>query len=63
MPHLGEEAKGWWGIWVVNRELDVSLGEQTEGDCQHMFLQTAKPDFRSAVFKSFEPERLQGDVN
>lgn len=35
MPHLGEKAEGWWGIWVVNWELDVSLDWQTEVDNQH----------------------------
>lgn len=30
VPHLGEEAEGWRGVWVVNWKLDVSLGEQTE---------------------------------
>lgn len=37
VPHLGEEAEGRWGVRVVDWELDVSLGEQTEVDSQHMF--------------------------
>lgn len=28
MPHLSEESEGRWGVWVVNRELDASLGIQ-----------------------------------
>lgn len=26
VPHLGEEAEGRWGVWVVYGELDPSLG-------------------------------------
>lgn len=44
VPHLGEEAKGRWGVWVINWELDVSLEEKAEADSQHV-LQTPKPDF------------------
>lgn len=29
VPHLGEEPEGRWGVWVVNRELDPSLGHTT----------------------------------
>lgn len=32
VPHLGEEAEGWWGVRVVDWKLDVSLGEKTEVD-------------------------------
>lgn len=26
VPHFGEEAESWWGVRVVDRELDSSLG-------------------------------------
>ena len=28
VPHLGEEPEGWWGVWVVYRELDPRLGHK-----------------------------------
>lgn len=46
VPHLGEEAEGGRGVRVVNWELDVSLGEQTEADSQHMFYR--QPSLTSA---------------
>lgn len=60
VPHLGEEAEGWWGVRVVNWELDVSLGEQTQST--HV-LQTAKLDFRCAEFNSSLMERPQGGAS
>lgn len=29
VPHLGEEAEGRWGVWIIYRELDSSLGHRT----------------------------------
>ncbi len=55
VPHLGEEAEGWWGVWVVNGELDVSLREQTE-DNQHVS-QTDELSY-AFKFKSSEPVGL-----
>lgn len=36
VPHLGEEAEGWWGVRVVHGELDVSLGEQSGFQSTHI---------------------------
>lgn len=30
VPHLGEKTEGWWGVRVINREFDVSLGHSGE---------------------------------
>lgn len=53
MPHLGEEAKGWWGVGVVNWELDVSLEEQTDVQSEHL------TDLYRVLFQSFEPAGKQ----
>lgn len=31
VPHLGEEPEGWWGIWVVDGELEASLQTAESG--------------------------------
>lgn len=31
VPHLGEEAEGGRGVWIVNWELDMSLKHQNQG--------------------------------
>lgn len=38
MPHLGEEAEGWGGIRIVDRELDVGLEDEGRHIIGHWFV-------------------------